>query len=222
MTAPPGEEESVYEVEPEVEEVEESVAPESATALPIGAKAVEEMRAGLGLTKPSKEPQSDIVSFEDFDMMETSPKTSAPPAPKRTASAPTVQQPVIPAKAPAQQPTLPEQELRKIVEETVQKMAKQAFEKIPVPQAVALPEGELRSMAEKTLSKMAADLFKDMPPPPLPRISDDAVRKGLEGAISKIAREIARDVIEKVAWEVIPPLAEQLIKEEIERLKAME
>jgi hypothetical protein len=31
---------------------------------------------------------------------------------------------------------------------------------------------------------------------------------------------MAREVFEKVAWEVIPELAEQLIKQEIERLKA--
>ncbi len=219
MTASPAEEESVYEVEPEVEEVEESPAPESAMALPIGAKAVEEMREGLGLTEPAEEPQPEIVSFEDFDLaMETSPKTAPPSAPKP--AAPAAPQQPKPAGAPAQPPTLPEHELRQIVEETVAQMAKQAFEKISAPQAAVLPEGELRSMAEKTLSKMAADVFKDMPPPPIPKISDDTVRRGLEEAVSKIAREIARDVIEKVAWEVIPPLAEQLIKAEIERLKA--
>lgn len=221
MTASPAEEESVYEVEPEVEEVEESPAPESATALPVGAKAVEEMREGLGLTEPAEEPQPEIVSFEDFDLaMETSPKTAPPSAPKPAAPAPAAPQQPKPAGAPAQPPALPEHELRKIVEETVARMAKQAFEKIPAPQAAVLPEGELRSMAEKILSKMAADVFKDMPPPPIPKISDDTVRRGLEEAVSKIAREIARDVIEKVAWEVIPPLAEQLIKAEIERLKA--
>ncbi len=221
MTASPAEEESVYEVEPEVEEVEESPAPESATALPIGAKAVEEMREGLGLTEPAEEPQPEIVSFEDFDLaMETSPKTAPPSAPKPVAPAPAAPQQPKPEGAPAQPPTVPEPELRKIVEETVARMAKQAFEKISAPQAAVLPEGELRSMAEKTLSKMAADVFKDMPPPPIPKISDDTVRRGLEEAVSKIAREIARDVIEKVAWEVIPLLAEQLIKAEIERLKA--
>ncbi len=223
MTASPAEEESVYEVEPEVEEVEDSPAPESATALPIGAKAVEEMREGLGLTEPVEEPQPEIVSFEDFDLAaETPPKTAPPYAPKPAAPAPLAPQQPKPAGAPAQPPTLPEHELRKIVEDTVAQMARQAFEKIPAPQAAVLPEDELRSMAEKTLSKMAADVFKDMPPPPIPKISDDTVRRGLEEAVSKIAREIARDVIEKVAWEVIPPLAEQLIKAEIERLKAME
>ena len=217
----PAEEESVYEVEPEVEEVEESPAPESATALPIGAKAVEEMREGLGLTEPAEEPQPEIVSFEDFDLAtEVPPKIAPPFAPKSAAPAPLAPQQPNAAGAPAQPPTVPEPELRKIVEETVARMAKQAFEKIPAPQAAVLSEGELRSMAEKTLSKMAADVFKDMPPPPPPEISDDTVRRGIEEAVSKMAREIARDVIEKVAWEVIPPLAELLIKAEIERLKA--
>jgi hypothetical protein len=77
-------------------------------------------------------------------------------------------------------------------------------------------------MAEQTVAQMAADIFRDMPPPPLPKISDETVRRGLEAVLSTIAREMAKEVIEQVAWEVIPRLAEHLIKEEIERLKAME
>jgi hypothetical protein len=46
------------------------------------------------------------------------------------------------------------------------------------------------------------------------------VRRGIEEAVLQIAREVAREVIEKVAWEVIPHLAEVMIKEEIDRLKA--
>jgi len=40
-----------------------------------------------------------------------------------------------------------------------------------------------------------------------------------EKDISKLVNSIARDVIERVAWEVVPELAEELIKEEIRRLK---
>jgi DNA-binding response OmpR family regulator len=244
------EEESVYEVEPEVEEVEESMTREDATVLPVGAKAVEEMRAGLGLSEQPVEPQPEIIPFEAFDMaMETAPEAASPRASEPAAPI-SVPQPTMPSGTAVSPPTLPESELqdlvkkavekmakelfakmppqisndevRSMVEATVSKMAKEAIEQRPAPGPPTLPEGELRSMAEKTISRMAEVMFKDMPSPPLPRISDETVRRGIEEAISKIARDIARDVIEKVAWEVIPPLAEQLIKEEIERLKAMQ
>jgi len=303
---------SVYEVEAEVEEVEaeeEPPAGELAKSLPIGAKAVEEMRAGLGLTGPEEEVEAEILPFESFEMaMETEAK--AEPAGRDFA----FPQAALP---PVQTPTLPESELRKMAEEAMAKMAKEAYENMPIPEpptipaaelrkmaeaamaamakeafaavsppqapaispselwgiaedtiakmakdlfaqmpplpspqvsddvvraaveekvsAIArevaeemhlpkttLPESELRSMAEQTIVKMAEDIFRDMPPPPLPKISDETVRRGLETALSTIAREMAKEVIEQVAWEVIPRLAEHLIKEEIERLKAME
>jgi CheY-like chemotaxis protein len=241
------EEETVYEVEPEVEEVEEPLPREVAKALPVGEKAVEEMRAGLGLVDATEEEQPiEAISFEAFEtVMEAEPEAAPapkPPAPPRGG-------------ASAALPPLPEGEIRKMVEEAVAKLAKETFEKMPLPQppvisesdlwgiaedAVArmtedvfsqmppvrypqppsLPEGELRRMAEEAISRMAADAFKDMPPPTLPKISDATVRRGIEDAVEKVAREIAKEVIERVAWEVIPPLAEQLIREEIERLKA--
>jgi hypothetical protein len=80
---------------------------------------------------------------------------------------------------------------------------------------------ELRKIAEDTISRMALELFSDMTPP-IPKISEDTVRRGIEEAVKTIAREVAREVIEKVAWETVPQLAEVMIKEEIERLKAME
>jgi hypothetical protein len=107
------------------------------------------------------------------------------------------------------------------VEEKVEAIAREVVGNMPLPGAT-LPESELRSMAEQTISQMAADIFRDMPPPPLPKISDETVRRGLEAVLATIAREMAKEVIEQVAWEVIPRLAEHLIKEEIERLKAME
>jgi CheY-like chemotaxis protein len=243
---PGGEEEIVYEVEPEVEEVEEPMPREAAKSLPVGEKAVEEMRAGLGLEE-AEEERAEIVAFESFETVtEAEPQATAPePAAVRTEPAP----------AAAVPPTLPEGEIRKMVEESVAKLAKETFESMPLPQppvisesdlwgiaeeAVsrmtkdvfaqmppaqpaqppALPESELRRMAEEAISRMAADAFRDMPPPPLPKISDETVRRGIEDAVMKVAREIAKEVIERVAWDVIPPLAEQMIREEIERLKA--
>jgi DNA-binding response OmpR family regulator len=272
---------SEYEVEAEVEEVEEPLAGELEESLPIGAKAVEEMRAGLGLTGQEEEVEAEILPFESFEMaMETEAKAGPATKPAHVGRDSAFQQAALP---PVQTPTLPESELRKMAEEAMAKLAKEAFAAMPPPQVPAispselwgiaevtiakmakdvfaqmpplpssqvpddmvraaveekveaiarevvgnmplpgatLPESELRSMAEQTISQMAADIFRDMPPPPLPKISDETVRRGLEAVLATIAREMAKEVIEQVAWEVIPRLAEHLIKEEIERLKA--
>jgi hypothetical protein len=67
----------------------------------------------------------------------------------------------------------------------------------------------------------AAEAFPDVeeePPPPVVPGAEGAVtftEEQLAAAISRISREI----IEKIAWEVVPDLAEALIKEEIRKIK---
>ena len=84
--SPPSlEEEGIYEVEPVVE-VEEPLAREVARALPVGEKAMEEMRAGLGLGGKSEQKQPDIVNFESLDMATAAAGEYQPPqAPSRPA-----------------------------------------------------------------------------------------------------------------------------------------
>ncbi|HEX9113697.1 MAG TPA: response regulator [Nitrospirota bacterium] len=214
---PGGEEETVYEVEPEVEEVEEPMPREVAKALPVGEKAVEEMRAGLGLEE-AEEERAEAVPFDAFEtVVDAEPTTAA------TEAAAAARPETAPAAAAAPQPpAISESDLWGIAEEAVSRMAREVFAQMPTAHQPALPESELRRMAEEAIARMAADAFKDMPPPPLPKISDETVRRGIEDAVMKVAREIAKEVIERVAWDVIPPLAEQMIREEIERLKAME
>ncbi len=211
---PQREEESIYVVEPEVEEVEETAPGDRSTVLPVGNKAVEEMRVGLGLSELLTEPEN--VPFEAIDLaMESAPKATTPLEPKPLSSSDSAPEtPIISASLP-----ITDDNIRSIVEATVSKAVKEAIENAPAPAPNVLPESELRDIAEKMMLKMAQEVFRDMPPP-IPKISDETVRRGIEEAISKITRDIAKDVIEKVVWEVIPPLAEQMIKEEIERLKA--
>jgi CheY-like chemotaxis protein len=242
----PIEEESVYEVEPVVEEVEAPLAHEEAKALPIGAKAVEEMRVGLGLGEQTEERQPEIVTFESFEAaLETekrvpmeAPVQSAPAAPRPVM--PPVQPPVpqkeeprkppeapmaaeartdIPLPSP---PTISEEAMRNMAEESVEKMAEKVFRDIPLPSPPTISEEAMRKIAEESVEKTAEKVFRDMPLPTLPKISDDTIRRGIEEAVMKVARLMAREIIEKVAWEVIPQLAETLIKEEIERLKLEE
>jgi CheY-like chemotaxis protein len=143
-TAGPAAEESVYEVEPVVEEVEAPLAREGAKALPIGAKALEEMRAGLGLTGKSEEPPQ-IATFEGFDMaMEPEQKST------------------LPKSAPAAQPALPTIELRGMVEETVAKMAEEFFKGMP-PQALPkISEETIRRGIEEAVMKVAREIAKDV------------------------------------------------------------
>jgi CheY-like chemotaxis protein len=226
---PSEEDESVFEVEPVVE-VEEPLGSEFEQTLPLGEKAVEEMRAGLGLTDKKVESQPEIVTFESLDMatqtsgdFAPSPKHLKPAAePPRSKTRPGEarrdEPEVVTPPMPMQQ--ISEEMVRRISEETIAKVAKDMFAKLPPVQLPTLPESELRRMAEESIAKMAKEAIEMLPPPQPPKVSEETVRRGIEEAVSKIARELAREVFEKVAWEVIPELAEQLIRQEIERLKA--
>jgi CheY-like chemotaxis protein len=178
---PPSEEESIFEVEPVVE-IEEPLAREEERILPVGEKAMEEMRAGLGLGGKGKQAQPEIVNFESLDMA--------------TSAADEFRPQQAPPRGPVQDSFVPR-------------------EYVPPPPkpgtaapASAMSEERLRSIAEETISRVAREYFKSTSPVQPPKVSEDTMRRGIEEAVSKIAREIAREVIEKVAWEVVPDLAE--------------
>lgn len=229
VPTPTEEDEGVFEVEPVVE-VEEPLGSDFEQTLPLGEKAVEEMRAGLGLTDKKEESQPEIVTFESLDMATQTPEDFVPsqkplkPAAEpprsttRSAEARRDEPEVVIPSMPMQQ--ISEEMVRRISEETIAKVTKDMFAKLPTVQVPTLPESELRKMAEEAIAKMAKEAIEMLPPPQPPKVSEETVRRGIEEAVSKIARELAREVFEKVAWEVIPELAEQLIKQEIERLKA--
>lgn len=130
--------EGFFEVEPVVE-VQESFPREAERVLPVGERAVEEIRAGLGLGAGRPPAPPEITSFDTLDTAARTAQEFAPPARP---------QPSAPAGGPA------------------------------------VSEEMLRGSAEETVARLA------------------------------------RDVLEKVAWEIIPDMAERMIREEIERLKA--
>jgi CheY-like chemotaxis protein len=254
------EDEGVYEVEPVVEVEEEQLPRETSTSLPIGEKAMEEMREGLGLASRAGKADQDIVSFESLDMTVNAEKEFAPAPGKRPAPAAREWTPPAPAAVPAsaavQQPAISETDLWNMAEAAVSKMAREMFEKMPPVQHPPMPEDEvrgmvertvsrlvteqmgsmaplqpptvseqeLRRMAETTISSMSREVFATLPPlepPPIPpETLRSAVEAAVQGSVSRIVQEVARDIIEKVAWEVVPDLAATLIKAEIERLKA--
>ena len=188
------EEEAVFEVEPEFEAEDQQVI-EAEEALPVGKKAVEEMRAGLGLSGAPE--QVEAGGFESLGL--------AAVAALDTFEKPVQRRPETP------KPQLPE--AREYVPPASSESAAQA-------PSVVVSEDMLRSMAQETVTRMAKEVFAKLPPVQPPAISEEMLQKVLEESVAKIVRETARQVIEKVAWEVIPDLAELLIKAEIERLKA--
>jgi CheY-like chemotaxis protein len=228
-TPSPAEEEGVFEVEPVVE-VEEPLGSELERALPTGDKAMEEMRAGLGLVEKTGGPQPKTAAPESLDTAMKNIEEFAPPSkpaqsetehPRptmRPAATPRREPEVVTASMPL--PQISEETVRRMAEETITRMAKEVFANLPPVHVPTIPESELRSMAEAAINELAKEAFEMLPPPQPPKVSEETVRRGIEEAVSRIAREMAREIIEKVAWEVIPELAEQLIKEEIERLKA--
>ena len=228
-TPSPAEEEDVFEVEPVVE-VEEPLGGQIERALPTGDKAVEEMRAGLGLADMMGESKPETVTPESLDQAmksfeEFAPSSKAaqpeaePPWPRmRPAAAPRKEPEVVAPSIPV--PQISEETVRRMAEDAITRMAKEVFANLPPVQVPTIPESEIRNMAEAAIAELAKEAFEKLPPPQPPKVSEETVRRGIEEAVSKIAREVAREVIEKVAWEVIPELAEQLIKAEIERLKA--
>ena len=233
------EEESVYEVEPEVEEVREPLAREIAKALPVGDKAVEEMRSGLGLIDETVEIAPEIIPYESFDIaMETpakeeasapppTPVSSYPAMPTETAvssTLPTVElrkmaeetiakmaKDVFAGMPPVQPPTLPESELRRMAEAAITEMAKEAFAKIPLPQPPALSASDLWGIAEETIAKMAKDVFARMPPVQPPTLPESELRRMAEAAISEMAKEAFEKKPPQVSEDMLRGLVEESV-----------
>jgi len=236
----PAEEEGIYEVEPEIE-VEEQLVKEVERALPVGEKAVEEMRAGLGLGEKKAAPKApaaappsepDIVSFESLDMATQESREYAPPeeqiteeelfAPAREAREyvpPPVEREAreyVPPPEPEVPAGVPEARLRAIAEEAVAQATEKILSRVQPP---AVPEKELRRLAEEVFARKAKEYLGAQPPAKAPEVSEEAIKLAIEENVTRVVRQVAREVIEKVAWEVVPDLAEMLIKAEIERMK---
>ncbi len=118
-------EEAVFEVEPVVE-MEGPRPREEERALPLGEKAVEEIRVGLGLTpkeEPPKESPPEFTSFESLDMATAAAREYQPPQ--------SMPEPVqSPPAAGAAEPAISEDALRGIAEETISRIAREVLEKV--------------------------------------------------------------------------------------------
>ncbi len=142
--AAPPREESVFEVEPEVE-VEGPVSREAERVLPVGQKAVEEMRAGLGLTERMEQAPPAFTSFESFgaDAQEYAPSRPEPAAaaPPRRAPERTMPQ--------AQPAGVSDDMLRGVAAETISRIAREVLEKVAWEVIPDLAERLIREEIER-------------------------------------------------------------------------
>lgn len=139
-------EDSVYEVEPVIE-VEEPAAPDASGALPVGEKAVAEMRENLGLSAKNAKAGQDIVSFESLDMAMSTAKEYMPP--KR--EEPRRPEPSVP---------LSDERLRAIAEEIVTRIAREHFKvSLDRPQ---VSEETVRSAVEESVSGIVREVARDV------------------------------------------------------------
>jgi CheY-like chemotaxis protein len=211
------EDESIYEVEPVIE-VEEQIPGETAKALPVGQKAVEEMREGLGLGRTQQEADQDIVSFESLDLGTPAAREYQPPRqqePPKPARREAPKAPAAPAATAAHQASLTESDIWNMAEATVARIAKDMLGTMQPPQASGPSAQELRSMVQQAVAEQGAATAREVAPPQVPE-------RVVQQAVQSAVQEMARDIIEKVAWEVVPDLAATMIREEIERLKALQ
>ena len=103
-------------------------------------------------------------------------------------------------------------------------------EPAPKPAALAPPRPVAAAPEPRPVPARVAESFADVvaavaePAPPAPPPSEAAAVSVPVEMVEKIAQRVVAQISEKavreIAWEVIPDLAEALIKQEIERLKA--
>jgi CheY-like chemotaxis protein len=98
-----------------------------------------------------------------------------------------------------------------------------AFAEPPVEAAPAAQEIELQFAPEEEYVPVippvapAVQSLSAEPAAPQPAVSGEVALS--DEQLAAIVSKISRDVIEKIAWEVVPDLAEMLIREEIRKLK---
>ncbi len=139
---------SVYVVEPEVE-VEKPAFQEEDRALPTGDRAMDEIRAGLGLGgRSAEQAPPEFTNFESLDAATDSaqeyvpapatPDFSEPPEPSPGFAAP-----------PAREPAVQDEAFRGAAEQTVARVAKEVLEKVAWEVIPDLAERLIREEIER-------------------------------------------------------------------------
>jgi hypothetical protein len=132
---------------------------EEEKALPIGQKAMDEMRQGLGLAEDAEGASArhpDIVSFESLDMASrashddyvyTPPAVKAPPAPAVQPVA--VRQPEQPLSTPIRASEVSDEMLKGVAWEAIEKAAREILERVAWEVIPDLAERLIREEIER-------------------------------------------------------------------------
>ena len=148
------------------------------------------------------------------------PAPPAPPTMQRPASFAAPARPVAPPQAPVAPPVAPP---RAPVAPPVAATQAPAAPPAAAPQPPAAPApprptspdlAEASTSAQGEFSARAREAFE--------KAAAEAVEKAMWEVMDRLSGEVSakiRDAVEKVAWEVIPPTAEALIREEIARIR---
>ncbi len=153
----------------------------------------------------------------DHTMLLAAPDVPAAPAPPTSGDDIWSQMPEAPAAPAPEAPasTVPEPPTIAIPMEAPLAVA-DAFV-VPTGDDVAEPIPSIDAPA--TIEPAAADVFEEMAPPsaPEPDGSDDDL---VERIAQRVVDKLSAKVIQEIAWEVVPDLAEGLIQKEIDTLKS--
>ncbi len=163
------------------------------------------MPTAPGVARPAPQPYVPAAPRTGFSPL-TSPGLPRPPG----ASLPTQSNPAV-ARPPAPQPYVPAAAPRAPAPlPSLQPRARESFALgttpgVPGPAAAALTG----SVEEMTLDVGLVDA-------PTPLVAPPAADGG-EAALRAALRNASQEVIERIAWEVVPQLAETIVKEYVER-----
>jgi CheY-like chemotaxis protein len=189
-------------------EVERPTAPEVKAPMPADIWEVGDFIGTEEVKEPVKTEEKDIWGTEFFE----EPAKKVP-------------------KKPEQKPRIEEDFIELELKEEELQPAEEARPAPPKPKEsfVAAPEIKAPAPMPPVISEISPPQPPKVAPPPLERVEAkvrEVVKEEIGGVgaipaekIEETIRKIARDVIEEIAWEVIPDLAEELIKEEIRKTK---
>ena len=100
-------------------------------------------------------------------------------------------------------------------------------EPAPAPARVAVTEtrpGPVQTAPKASVEEPSADdllglavLFKEEPPAPPPQGAAALTEADIERIVDRVIQKLSSQVIEGIAWEVVPDIAEKVLREELKR-----
>lgn len=215
----------------------EAVPPTGAAVAPLGdelvERVVERVLARISQTSPAELTEDQITAVAERAVQLIPP----PPPPDLPPLSYELEESDIQRVAARVVEILPPPSPPKLPEEEVEYVAQRAAQLVPAPPPVALSDSEIDRVTDRVL------LALPEPPPPVLPESEIArvlerVKASLaaaeaaapaavpgelpEAAVERIAQrvlELATPIIERIAWEVLPDMAEMLIRRRIEELE---